>query len=460
MQQKIRSPITDSYSAKGESLTTLKMFHNGENIAIIQGQHFTNYGFAFQFVFPLVVMFFFYWLSHHLVENDSKGFFKKLRKFLEQPNGNADQEDDNIHDMDSIKVSTRNMYIVILVICSVSFVVYVIALDIVAIINRNTKMFPEIFFKPNQNESKYGNVSLAFKLEYSIPSLMLVYDLLIFGVMVVGMICKRCGVRRGKWYHIGIAPASCIVVHSYHILISFIQTPHHAASIFIFYAVIILIFYVTFKAAYYNLFQIFQRLASNKCCKACFGICNNCLCICLVCLCCPFICLVPFCWWSLFSLWTDDIICKICWNWSCCTHQKCCPAYKVPHPVVLTIMSLISFFLSCFMVFVVGLFVIIPINMAIDDAPERLFSINQTVLVFIGAAITYKLYRNHAGANNIIEQLVKANREYLATNGIDGQLVAWKDLDKVDKEIEMGKLMIAALHTTINPPALQQQGGQ
>ena len=109
------------------------------------------------------------------------------------------------------------------------------------------------------------------------------------------------------------------------------------------------------------------------------------------------------------------------------------------------------------MVFVVGLFVIIPINMAIDDAPERLFSINQTVLVFIGAAITYKLYRNHAGANNIIEQLVKANREYLATNGIDGQLVAWKDLDKVDKEIEMGKLMIAALRTrpTINPQALQ-----
>ncbi len=417
MQQKIRSPITDSYSAKGENLMTLKMFHRGENIAIVQGQHFTNYGFAFQFVFPLVVMFFFYWLSHHLVENDSKGFFKKVRKFLEQPNGNADQEDDNIHDMDSIKASTRNMYIVILVICSVTFVVYVIVLDIVAIINRNTKVSAEIFFKPNQNELKYGNVSLAFKLEYSIPSLMLVYDLLIFAVMVVGMICKRCGMRKGKWYHIGIAPASCIVVHSYHILIGFIQAPHHAASILIFYAVTVFIFYVTFKAAYYNLFEMHQRFKIN-----------------------------------------GDKMIKF-WTWGCCTHQNCCPAYKLPHPVVLTIMSLISFFLSCFMVFVVGLFIIIPINMAIDNAPARLFSINQTVLVFIGAAITYKLYRNHAGANNIIEQLVKANREYLATNGINGELVAWKDLDKVDKEIKVGKLMIAALHT-ISAPALQQQGSQ
>ncbi len=412
MQQKILSPITDSYSAKGENLTTLEMFHSGENTAVVLGQHFTNYGFAFQFVFPLVVMFFLCWLSHHLVENDSKGFFKKLRKFLEQPNGNADQEDDNIHDMDSIAVSTRNMYIVILVICSVSFVVYVIVLDIVAITYRNTKVSSEIFFKPTQNESQYSNVLVAFKLEYSIPFLMFVYDFLIFAAMVVGMICKRCGVHKGKWYHIGIAPMSCIVVHSYHILIGFIQTPHHAASILIFYAVTVFIFYVTFKAAYYNLFEMHQRFNIN-----------------------------------------GDKMIKF-WTW-----EKCCPAYKLPHPVVLTIMSLISFFLSGFMVFVVGIFILIPINMAIDDAPARLFSINQTVLVFIGAAITYKLYQNHAGAHNIIEQLVKANTEYLATNGIDGELVAWKNLDKVDKEIKVGKLIIAALHT-ISAPALQQQGSQ
>ena len=420
MQQKILSPITDSYSAKGENLLTLEMFHRGENTAIALGQIFTNYGFAFQVVFPIIVMFFLCWLSRHLVENDSKGFFKKVRKSHEQTNGNANQEDanqedDNIHGMDSIAVSTRNMYILILVICSVSFVVYVIVLDIVAIIFRNTRVSSEIFFKPTQNKSKYDSVLVAFELEYSIPFLMFVYDFLIFAAMVVGLLCKRCGVRKGKWYHIGIAPMSCIVVHSYHILIGFIQAPHHAASIFIFYAVTVFVFFVTFKAAYYNLFELCQRFNMN-----------------------------------------DD---NMFWTWGCCTHQGCCPAYKFPHPVVLTIMSLISFFLSGFMVFVVGLFIIIPINMAIDDAPVRLFSINQTVLVFIGAAITYKLYRNHTGASNIIEQLVNANREYLAVNGTQGQRGAWKDLDKVDKEMELGKLMIAALHTTSNvPPAPQQQG--
>ena len=379
-----------------------------------------------------------------------------------------------------------------LVICSVTFVVYVIALDIVAIINRNTEVSSDIFFKPNQNESKYGNIILAFELEYSIPSLMLAYDFVIFLTMVVGLICKRCGLKK-KWYHIGIAPASCIVVHSYHILVGFIQAPHHAASILIFYAVTVFIFYVTFKAAYYNLFQMFQRLTSNEeSWKTCVKICNNCLCIC-PCICFvllfwPCIILLPFCQ-SLFSLWTDDA-CRKCWNWSCCTctHNnlqpagrfasclawvfcigcKCgssnrcccrlfsccryennyCEKYRLPHPIVLLIISFMSVFLSLVMVFVVVLFILVPINMAIDDAPARLFSINQTGLVFIGAAITYKLYRNRTGASSIIEQIVKANKEYLAMdgNGTEDERTEWNKSEKADKESKIAILMITALH--------------
>ncbi len=37
------------------------------------------------------------------------------------------------------------------------------------------------------------------------------------------------------------------------------------------------------------------------------------------------------------------------------------------------------------------LFLIVPINLAIDDAPNRLLNINQTILVFTTLAITYKV---------------------------------------------------------------------
>ena len=56
--------------------------------------------------------------------------------------------------------------------------------------------------------------------------------------------------------------------------------------------------------------------------------------------------------------------------------------YGYPHAIILTIMSFLAVFISGVMVFIVILFIIVPINKAIDNAPARLFSINQTILVF------------------------------------------------------------------------------
>ena len=79
MQQKVNPPITNAYSAKGENLETLRQFHAGENIVIgMGGQHFTRYAFAFQVVFPIVVLFFLIWLFKHLSEKE--GILKILRE--------------------------------------------------------------------------------------------------------------------------------------------------------------------------------------------------------------------------------------------------------------------------------------------------------------------------------------------------------------------------------------------
>ena len=56
----------------------------------------------------------------------------------------------------------------------------------------------------------------------------------------------------------------------------------------------------------------------------------------------------------------------------------------------------------------------VPINDAIDDAPDRIISINQTVLILFGAAITYKFFNDRK--DTFFDLLVKAQGRYLADN--------------------------------------------
>ena len=104
------------------------------------------------------------------------------------------------------------------------------------------------------------------------------------------------------------------------------------------------------------------------------------------------------------------------------------------------------------MVYVMVLFILIPINSAIDDAPERLFSINQTVIILIGASVTYNLYKTRTN-NSILAKLVNANVNRLKdqNNSTDqGQetvnnLKKWQAIGKVDQEKEIAGLLIDAL---------------
>ena len=133
--------------------------------------------------------------------------------------------------------------------------------------------------------------------------------------------------------------------------------------------------------------------------------------------------------------------------------------------------------------YVVILFLIVPINRAIDYAPNHLLTIHETILVFITAAITYNLYFGRKDTT-ILDQLAKANTERMekcqledreptpqpgnerpanqpgseppTTQPEDSQTQlsakAWKSKHKSDQQLEMAKLLLDALL------ALKQQG--
>ena len=470
MQQQVNARITDNYNARGESLETLVKFHNGDgqNIAVIRGAYLTRYTVAFQILFPLVVIFFLGWLSHHLVENDVvKGYFKNLRNAIDHPENESVRNENlntNIYSIREVKVSTRNMYILILIVCSVTFVVYVLALDIAAVANRHTKVIEKIFFNPvppGFMDANYGNVSELFQIEYSIPLIMLFYDFVILFSMVVGLLCIRCGLKK-KWYHVGIGPVACIVVHSYHIVVGFLHSPYHASGILIFYAIVALVYFITMRAAYYNLFHLYVSSKHNKV-IACTDVCKLLFIVFGILLFSPIvlflICVLKYkklasclrgCCTSECCKYKrkkrDNPVkrnkCLLC-GCCVCDQDEFCSEFKFPYPIVMTILSLLSVFIAAVMVFVVYLFILVPISLAIDNAPNRLFGINQTLLVFIGAAITYKLYRSKK-TRTWFDRIVEANESYLKDEGIDN--TEWNKKEKADKEVEMGQLIIKALH--------------
>ena len=456
MQQQVNAKITDSYNAKGVSLETLKKFHNGDgqSIAVQRGAYLSKYTIVFQVLFPIIVIVFLGSLSHHLVENDNTGFFRKIRDAIDHPgivvneNHTAD-----IHSIKKVKVSAQNMHILILVVCSVTFVVYVLGLDIAAVHNRHVEVTEPIYYNPYApgfNSTLYDNVEALFQLEYSIPIIMLLYDLLIFCVMVIGLIHIRCGLKK-KLYHVGIAPVACIVVHSYHILVGFLHSPYHASGILIFYSIVFFVYFVTMRAAYYNLYQLMSKP------KACCAWLKNCFdSLCCECkrdqptkeklyqtVCCWIFCLAG-------EAEREGLGC-------CKFDETYCSLYKFPHLLVLTVLCLLSILISVVLVFVVIIFILVPINMAIENAPNRLFGISQTILVFIGAAITYNLYRSQK-TKTLFDHIVEANKSYLNDTTTGNEVTKWNNKEKLDKEIEMGKLIINTLHSqAIQNPAQANQ---
>lgn len=81
------APITNAYSAKGESLRTLEMLHKGSNHQVFKSEIITPCTLAFNIVFPLITTSFLGFLFYHLIKNNKINFFREERETSEsKPN--------------------------------------------------------------------------------------------------------------------------------------------------------------------------------------------------------------------------------------------------------------------------------------------------------------------------------------------------------------------------------------
>ena len=419
MEQKVSARISDVYDAKGESRKTLETFYKGQNPLVIQGKHLTRYTISFHVVFPVLVIVFLGFLFHHLIENYKINFFHHFRvKFGSTGDDNTNKaNDDNADDERKWKpnISSKNLYIYIAVFGSLTFIVYVLVLDCLAVGYRNTRELGDIFFKQTTRDQFNNESVFYFEAEYAIPHIMFAYDMFICLAVLFGLTCVCCGLKK-SWYYVLLGPCSCVVVHSYHILVGYIHAPHHASAILIFYAISVLVFVVTYRTAYYNIVQC------AKCCKKGDAMCCD-------------------CWKKRFNSVDKDS------GGNCCisrkfTYWEAGFGKSLIHNCLLCMLVVLSLIIAGILVYVVILFLIVPINLAIDEAPTRLLNINQMILVFTTLAITYKLYRNKSNGT-ILDQLVKANTKKLKEAAAAGEYETWQN--KSDKQIEMAELLLDAL---------------
>ena len=377
MEQSIAARIDDSYKGKGQSLETLKRFHSGE-ATNKKGPYVTRYTLSYQIVLPIVMMLFLVLLIMNIVD---KNEISSIRNRL---NATNNENQLLVNHFVNAKPSTYNLWIITIVLSSFTFVIYVIVLDLIAVSNRNLHVNASIFYTPDKNNSGFGNVTDLFRMEYSIPIIMLCEDLII--LLLISMICGcvRYGKLTIKWHYILLGPLSCVAVHSYHIILGFIQTPSHAASITVFYGVTIVVFIAILRIVYffsYSLIYNSRWFASQV---------------------------------NFLSRDNENPNANCCiaymFEWRCCRcglgRKARCQPYRWPHSLVFLILSLVSVFFAGFTVYLVVLFVINPVNMAIEGAPESLVSIDRTVLIFFGAVVTYKIVRGEESA--IVAILVKA----------------------------------------------------
>ena len=239
---------------------------------------------------------------------------------------------------------------------------------------------------------------------------MLVEDLLVLVMMVILSLVKLLFHSKKslslKWYNIIIGPLFCIIIHSYHFLVGFVLSPRHATSMLVFYALILITFIVTLKSAYHNMFKF---------CVHCFGYAND--------------------------ADTRD--------------REPTSRNKVAHFCVLFFLFCISVFVGLTFIYIAFLFILVPINNVIENAPDRILNINQTILILFGAAITFKLYQSRR-FDSLLDYLVRAADEHTESYPQlveRAEMETWEQNNRKQKRKAIASVILSAL----NKQALDQK---
>ena len=344
MKQSIAAPIDNLYNPKAESINTLGKFFAGKTVMF--GGAVSGYSFFFQLFFPLVACFCCGVLMFHIFHSSSlrdiRKYFKTSKESSNKPIAMPSPEDSDF--------SSRNLYILMACIGSIMFIFYVLILDCVAMGERESFPLGSIFMTKKDAPYKHD----AFALEYIVPIFMFIYDFIVMTLLIVFIFLKQCcnTFRVTHWYFVLLGPITCVVVHLYHIIVSFIHTPYHASSVFIFYAIVFFVYVFAFRSTYYCFPKVFKK----------------------------------------------------CFISTCSEEEK----YKKRCHLVTMIccLSVVSFFVFVIMFLIVLLFLFVPINLAIDDAPARVLGLTQTIVFLLSVGVAYKLFFTHK-VNELVNMLVE-----------------------------------------------------
>ena len=338
--------------------------------------HVSRLTFAYQFVVPIVgfIALFIFWF-YFWEARSSPSRRQKLTT------GSID--DGNLW---TLQRHSANITILSVLIASAIFCLYVIALDVAAIYSAYNTV--------DDSVKKYYNSdtdNINFSLEFGIVILICVEDCIVLFFMFLAFSFIACtsicyhnlpDAFKYSWswsVYFPLGPVTCVVIHAYHILIGFIQAPYHAGSVLIFYGIITLGFVYSYKACY-----------------SAFAYCY-------------------------FSRNTNDSIDK---------KYKC-------DVCLFFVFIIISVIFSLLLVFVVAIFVLVPIDNAIDDTPARLLSIERTVVILLALTLTYKVYSNRS--HTLLTYIVKAKNK----DGNNNR--EWQRLENEEKRVQVGKMFLDKL---------------
>ena len=346
MEQSIAARIDNGYVAEGHNERTLKEFHDSKDASM---QNATKYAMSFQIIFPVLMLAFICLLLYFAVYrpdlyNIRTGYSTKSYMYQKDHYSTS-------------QASTKNLRIVTVVLSSFVFVMYVVGLDCTAIDFWTTRVNTDIH--------------MDFPLEIAIPCTMLAEDLLVLIFMTFAILGCFCSKITPRWYFILLGPLSSVSIHFYHIMLGFIETPHHATSIGIAYGVIISVFVATLNVMYYFLYGLLYE-CSTKCCRRLHLISDG----------------------DKPYQGTEE-------NKLFSFHR-----YRCPHSGFVLILFAVSIAMTLFTAYVIALFFIVPVNNAVEDGALSLQTINNTVLIFFTGAVTYKIYKDKR--DTIIDFLVNA----------------------------------------------------
>ncbi len=219
----------DTYDPKAESIYTLQKWHESQPIKV------TVYLIVYQILFPLIVLLSSLFAIWYFL-------YTKTHSFKERINALANSNSDEGFEM------RANLYIITSM--SIMSSVYAIAMSIVAY-NEGNNIENEfkIWFK----NWKVGE-KIHFGILFSISIVILVENIILLALFSFFMAIKLC--RSFSWHlHIFflLLPIITVAIHGNHILIGFIHTPYHANGIGTMYGIIIITCIAILKMVHHNL---------------------------------------------------------------------------------------------------------------------------------------------------------------------------------------------------------------